>query len=367
MGIDVWPQTIGMVVMLNYRERELMKEHGIHRKIGILSIVATMVAAGIVPVSQAASTNSVPMYRLYNANSGEHFYTAKVAERIRLVQVGWQDEGVGWTAPTKSKTPVYRLYNKNAGDHHYTISRGERDHLVKVGWRDEGIGWYSDDSKRTPVYRQYNPRAVTGAHNYTTNVAERRNLVSHGWCDEKIGWYAVASGWKSDGKLESQVVFREFMGQYRYSTRMGSWISDINLNSAGKFTGKSQSQYSAESGPGYAQIHYYSDFSGLFSSGKKNADGSYTLQCSAKSLAMQGQPGEYYVSNGVRHEKMKPIAIIPCGAFTAYPKGFPVSKLNPAVKRTGLNIKYNNNGELAMRVLLNNQDMTGVFWDKVAW
>lgn len=77
------------------------------------------------------------------------------------------------------------------------------------------------------------------------------------------------------------------MGRYRYSTRMGSWISDINLNSAGKFTGKSQLQYSAESGPGYAQI--------------------------------------------------------------------------------GLNIKYNNNGKLAMRVLLNNQDTTGVFWDKVAW
>ena len=134
------------------------------------------------------AATSVPMYRLYNPNSGEHFYTAKSPERDSLVSVGWNYEGVGWTAPS-SGDPVYRLYNPNAGDHHYTTSAGERDSLVTVGWNYEGVGWYSGGSK--PLWRQYNPNAVAGAHNYTTSKDENDYLVSVGWRPEGIGWYGL--------------------------------------------------------------------------------------------------------------------------------------------------------------------------------
>ena len=109
------------------------------------------------------------MHRLYNPNSGEHFYTASTDEKNNLVTVGWRYEGVGWIAPKKSNTPVYRLYNPNAGDHHYTTSKDEHDSLASIGWRSENIGWYSDDQKRVPLYRQYNPNAQAGAHNFTTS------------------------------------------------------------------------------------------------------------------------------------------------------------------------------------------------------
>ncbi len=141
---------------------------------------------GIVPA--AAKTK---MQRLYNPNSGEHFYTASAAERDHLVSVGWRYEGVGWTAPSTSATPVHRLYNANAGDHHYTASAAERDHLVSVGWKYEGVGWYSDDARGVPLYRQYNPNAVAGSHNYTADVAENDMLVSVGWRAEGIGWYGT--------------------------------------------------------------------------------------------------------------------------------------------------------------------------------
>ena len=131
------------------------------------------------------------MHRLYNPNSGEHFYTASEVERDHLVGVGWNYEGAGWTAPSQSDTPVYRLYNANAGDHHYTTSVVERDHLVSVGWNDEGIGWYSDDSQRVPLFRQYNPNAIAGSHNYTTSKEETDMLIGIGWHDEGIGWYGV--------------------------------------------------------------------------------------------------------------------------------------------------------------------------------
>ena len=131
------------------------------------------------------------MYRVYNPNSGEHFYTGRIEERNYLVSVGWNDEGIGWYAPVTSNTPVYRLYNPNAGDHHYTLNEREKNYLVSVGWNDEGIGWYSDDDKGMPLYRQYNPNATAGAHNFTLSKAENDYLVSLGWKQEDIGWYGV--------------------------------------------------------------------------------------------------------------------------------------------------------------------------------
>ena len=137
------------------------------------------------------NVSTVNMYRLYNPNSGEHFYTANAVEKSNLVKLGWRYEGIGWKAPKISNTPVYRLYNKNAGDHHYTMSASERDYLVSIGWKYEGVGWYSDDSKAVPLYRQYNPNAKAGSHNYTISKSENDWLVSLGWRGEGIGWYGV--------------------------------------------------------------------------------------------------------------------------------------------------------------------------------
>ena len=132
------------------------------------------------------------MHRLYNPNSGEHFYTAKPGERDALVEMGWVYEGVGWIAPVTSDIPVYRLYNQYAGDHHYTMRGAERDALVGAGWTYEGIGWYSvPEQEGVPLYRQYNPYAATGSHNYTLSKGENDALVTMGWIAEGIGWYGV--------------------------------------------------------------------------------------------------------------------------------------------------------------------------------
>ena len=146
--------------------------------------------------SQGICTNRVVpvnMYRLYNPNSGEHFYTASVSERSHLLSLGWNDEGIGWVAPASSNTPVYRLYNPYAGEHHYTTSLVERNHLISVGWNDEGIGWYSDDAQAVPLYRQYNPNQPANNHNYTTSLSENNWLVSIGWRAEGICWYGIES------------------------------------------------------------------------------------------------------------------------------------------------------------------------------
>lgn len=138
-----------------------------------------------------STAQSDVMHRLYNPNSGEHFYTADTSERDYLVQVGWTYEGAGWTAPAVSNSPVYRLYNVNGGDHHYSTDKKEHDWLVSLGWRSEGIGWYSDDKKAVPLYRQYNPNAKSGSHNFTTSKSENDWLVTLGWRAEGIGWYGL--------------------------------------------------------------------------------------------------------------------------------------------------------------------------------
>ena len=140
----------------------------------------------------ADDQGAVEMHRLYNPNSGEHFYTGNIAEKDHLIEVGWSYEGVAWTSPESSEIPVYRLYNPNAGDHHYTTDVAERDYLIEVGWSDEGIGWYSEESKAVPVYRLYNPNALlAGAHHFTVDVKERDYLNELGWRDEGIGWYGL--------------------------------------------------------------------------------------------------------------------------------------------------------------------------------
>lgn len=158
------------------------------KTLSVVLPLATLMALGSSKVQAADGTN---MYRLYNPNSGEHFYTANAGERDNLTHTGWSYEGIGWVAP-KSGKPVYRLYNRYSGDHHYTVNAGERNALVNVGWKYEGVGWYSGGS--VPLYRQYNAKAKSGTHNYTTSKAENDQLVRAGWRAEGVGWYGIGAG-----------------------------------------------------------------------------------------------------------------------------------------------------------------------------
>lgn len=170
--------------------------------------------------NETSAIDVIAMYRLYNPNSGEHFYTASLTEKNHLANIGWRYEGIGWYAPDKGYgIPVYRLYNKNGGEHHYTVSVYERATLIRLGWKSEGIGWYSfedynsDLEKRGPsgvkrmpksgaeaLYRQYNPHAFANNHNYTSSLKENNYLISLGWRGEGIGWYGVNSGMTNSGQ-----------------------------------------------------------------------------------------------------------------------------------------------------------------------
>ena len=223
----------------------------------------TLLANELEPFEEVETNgSSVEMYRLYNPNSSEHFYTKDSHEKDVLTSLGWKYEGIGWYAPSSSNTPVYRLYNKNSKDHHYTTDSNEKDTLVKVGWENEGIGWYSDDSKTIPLYRVYNPNTkVAGSHHYTTDQNERNSLVSSGWKDEGVAWYATKEGQLIPTQIDStpgiqQEVLKAAASTYVLCGGNVDTLGGLRLSEDGSFLAEEKTYYVEPMMSGYEICRY---------------------------------------------------------------------------------------------------------------
>lgn len=169
-------------------------EHATYSPKNDSSTTFNAVNGGPVSASSVDEYLSVPMFRLRNPVTGEHFFTSSSAERDNVVKAGWSDEtpaGGAWMAPVKSSAPIYRLYNPNKKtcNHLYSMNPAEMANLTKAGWKVEGIAYYSDVNKGQPIYRLYN--AKTGDHHYTRSTKERDQLASTGWKAEGVAWYGV--------------------------------------------------------------------------------------------------------------------------------------------------------------------------------
>ncbi|MBP3260758.1 hypothetical protein [Pseudobutyrivibrio sp.] len=132
--------------------------------------------------SETASTISypktVPVYRLFNANSGQHFYTANKEEHDILVTKGWNDEGIAWQVRAAASIPVYRLFDKSkTGSHLFTSDAATRDSYIAKGWADEGIAWYAEAANGRVVYK-----FTKDAYELlTTSAAEKDVLAAAGF------------------------------------------------------------------------------------------------------------------------------------------------------------------------------------------
>ncbi|MCJ7967716.1 MAG: glycoside hydrolase, family 25 [Lactococcus lactis] len=163
-------------------------------------VMATAVVLGIgtiasVNQTKASADSTMPVYRLYNHYTGEHFYTKNQVEKQQLSTHGWTYEGIGWYSAT-SGAPVYRVYNPNSvgGDHYYTMSKYEAQSLVSKGWKWDDKGqpvFYSAGNSN--LYVAYNPNAQSGSHNYTSNTFEQNSLLSKGWLYGKVAWKTMGN------------------------------------------------------------------------------------------------------------------------------------------------------------------------------
>jgi len=135
------------------------------------------------------AVRSVPMHRMYDPNSGEHFYTGSEVERDFLLSAGWHYEGVGFNFPEEGP-PVYRLYDPVCGEHLYTMDTAEIQKLTDKGWNNEGVAFNSAGTDEVPKYRLHNPNAKRGGYHFTGSEVERQILLDAGWIDQGIGWYS---------------------------------------------------------------------------------------------------------------------------------------------------------------------------------
>jgi len=133
----------------------------------------------------------VDMHRMYNPNTGEHFYTGSEEERDNLIGHGWQYEGVGFTFPLTTGDPVHRLFQPSTGEHLYTMDETEKAALMEAGWNYEGIAFNSGFENEVPQYRLHNPNATVGAYHFTASAEERDDLLNEGWEYQGIGWYSL--------------------------------------------------------------------------------------------------------------------------------------------------------------------------------
>ena len=174
---------------LYWYEVEINGKKGYLPSSGLIALIESEEDLEVETPENEERIESVAMFRLYDPNSSEHFYTGSEEERDILVSEGWNYEGVGFNFPIKGK-PVYRLYEPVTGEHLYTMDENEKQRLLENGWNYENVAFNSASSSEVPQYRLYNPNATRGAYHFTGSEEERDWLVSLGWQYQGIGWYS---------------------------------------------------------------------------------------------------------------------------------------------------------------------------------
>lgn len=213
----------------------------------LVSTEATSVPIEIptqVPVSQTnfravtvLTAYPVPFFRAYNPGVDEHFFTTSRAEFDNAVAHGFRDETggshLGFTIlPSRSPSavPIYRLYNFQTGTHYLTTHAAERDFLLGIiptthpsygerGWRLETTSGYLF-AEQVPgsveIFRLYN--RVSGTHLLTDNPVERDSILTSfpdAWeLHDHFGYafphgFQVGTGTAHAGESHSHAVVNE--------------------------------------------------------------------------------------------------------------------------------------------------------------
>ena len=169
-----------------------------------VTITSSNAASGAQALEPVALTIS-PVYRFFQGQSNDHFYTLSASEAQGLrdnPNSGYSYEGIPWATPSKGAgtTDTFRFYSTANGEHFLTTSTNERDLLIKANgeYRYEGVGFQTFDSTAAnfasmaaglvTLERFYNTNS--GAHHFSASSAETQFILGGG----------AGPGWRDEGK-----------------------------------------------------------------------------------------------------------------------------------------------------------------------
>ncbi len=151
---------------------------------------------------------STPVYLFYSTYMNDYFLTASETERATLerdFRNGTQTYeyigilGYGEAYATETNVPVYRFWNKDTTDHFYTTSYAEKIQTEenynsgRDGYKYEGIAFYVPAYGNSAVYRFFN--TVTFSHVYIIDESLKNEMISDyqsgygSWRYEGAAWY----------------------------------------------------------------------------------------------------------------------------------------------------------------------------------
>ncbi|GJE40215.1 matrixin family metalloprotease [Methylobacterium persicinum] len=171
----------------------------------VSTVAAATPATPATPATNVASatpaaSDVTAVYRFYDTQTGDHFYTTSSAEKAQIQQtLPWFTyEGTPWATPTKGAdtTDVFRFFDTSSNAHFFTTSVSERDQIMKTApsFKYEGVAFeaYADASApgALTLERFYNTQ--TGQHHFAGSAAEASGInhgaAGPGWVDEGPGF-----------------------------------------------------------------------------------------------------------------------------------------------------------------------------------
>ena len=144
--------------------------------------------------------STVNLHRFFNAEKGFYFYTSNESEytaasyRAASGREGYEYEyeGERFTVlasnkdsltglPVEGVKPVYRFFNTENGEHFYTIEESEKNNIIENSsdYIFEGAHFYAFDSpsgnsNTIPIYRMHDTQS--GAYLYTSDLDEINSI-----------------------------------------------------------------------------------------------------------------------------------------------------------------------------------------------
>lgn len=188
----------------------------------------------------APSSSNTPIIESYNSGSVDFIYKPNSA------QSGWENWGTGFRGSDSTNVPVYRLYNPNSGKHHYTASTDEYNSVVNAGWSGEGVKFYECNIyNQTIKVRYQNADGSWGGYS---------NVINSNYCDHSTcSWSRAQDATYKAASISYTVTSAntKYVSVYRrtatntirarYQNADGSWGGYSNVSSGSNYVGQVRS------------------------------------------------------------------------------------------------------------------------------